>query len=143
MVTVKDTPRLGRQNNLRLPGNLPGKLVSTSLPHSSPNHVPRFARFAACLRSLRSWGELPDGPARCEETPAGVGRKGVLQEEVGEGWTEVACHPGYASPDFSSVYLQEREEEVRTLTDQRIRQTSEALGIHLVNYTDYLTRHIQ
>ena len=69
--------------------------------------------------------------------------QGILHEEVREGWTEVACHPGYVSPDFSSVYLQEREEEVRTLTDQRIRQTIEALGIHLVNYTDYLARHIQ
>lgn len=67
----------------------------------------------------------------------------ILQEEVGEGWTEVACHPGYVSPDFSSVYLQEREEEVHTLTDQRIRQTIEALGIHLMNYTDYLARHMQ
>jgi chitin disaccharide deacetylase len=33
----------------------------------------------------------------------------ILQEEVSEGWTEVACHPGYVTPDFSSVYLQERE----------------------------------
>ena len=65
----------------------------------------------------------------------------ILQEEVREGWTEVACHPGYVTPDFSSVYLQEREEEVRTLTDPRIRQTIEALGIQLVNYTDYLAQH--
>jgi hypothetical protein len=36
------------------------------------------------------------------------------------------------------VYLQEREEEVRMLTDLRIRQTIETLGIQLVNYTDYL-----
>jgi predicted glycoside hydrolase/deacetylase ChbG (UPF0249 family) len=61
----------------------------------------------------------------------------ILQEEVSEGWTEVACHPGYVTPDFSSVYLQEREEEVRTLTAPCIRQTIEALGIQLVNYTDY------
>jgi predicted glycoside hydrolase/deacetylase ChbG (UPF0249 family) len=65
----------------------------------------------------------------------------ILQEEVREGWTEVACHPGYVTPDFSSVYLQEREEEVRTLTDPRIRQTIEALGIQLVNYTEYLSHH--
>jgi predicted glycoside hydrolase/deacetylase ChbG (UPF0249 family) len=64
----------------------------------------------------------------------------ILQEEVKEGWTEVACHPGYVTPDFSSVYLQEREEEVRTLTDLRIRQTIETLGIQLVNYTDYLAQ---
>jgi chitin disaccharide deacetylase len=65
----------------------------------------------------------------------------ILQEEVREGWTEIACHPGYVTPDFSSVYLQEREEEVRTLTDPRIRQTIEGLGIQLVNYTEYLAHH--
>lgn len=63
----------------------------------------------------------------------------ILCEEVHEGWTEVACHPGYASPDFTSVYLQEREVEVRTLTHPDIRQTIDDLGIHLVNYTAYPT----
>ena len=29
----------------------------------------------------------------------------ILRDEVKEGWTEVACHPGYVSPDFTSVYL--------------------------------------
>jgi predicted glycoside hydrolase/deacetylase ChbG (UPF0249 family) len=65
----------------------------------------------------------------------------ILQEEVREGWTEVACHPGYVTPDFSSVYLQEREEEVRTLTDPHISQSIEALGIQLVNYTNYLAQY--
>jgi chitin disaccharide deacetylase len=64
----------------------------------------------------------------------------ILQEEVREGWTEIACHPGYVTADFSSVYLQEREEEVRMLTDPRIRQAIETLGIQLVNYTDYLAQ---
>ena len=69
----------------------------------------------------------------------------MLREEVGEGWTEFSCHPGYVSPDFTSVYLQEREAEIRTLTDPDIRQTITDLGIHLGNYTDYLaqeTRYI-
>jgi predicted glycoside hydrolase/deacetylase ChbG (UPF0249 family) len=64
----------------------------------------------------------------------------ILRDEVGEGWTELSCHPGYVSPEFASVYLQEREAEVRTLTDPRIRETIEALDIRLVGYTDYLTR---
>jgi chitin disaccharide deacetylase len=61
----------------------------------------------------------------------------MLREEVAEGWTEFSCHPGYRSPDFSSVYLVEREAEVRTLTDPRIRQNIEELGIRLVSYADY------
>src|SRR5262249_14413470 len=61
----------------------------------------------------------------------------LLREEVPVGWTEVSCHPGYRSPGYSAVYLAEREEEVRTLTDPRIRQAVAELGIRLVNYADY------
>jgi len=61
----------------------------------------------------------------------------LLREEVPEGWTEISCHPGYHSPDFQSVYLQEREAEVRTLTDSAIRETIAKLGIRLVSYADY------
>lgn len=52
----------------------------------------------------------------------------MLREEVGEGWTEFSCHPGYPSPDFAAVYDAEREAEVRTLTDPRIRQTADGTG---------------
>ena len=61
----------------------------------------------------------------------------MLREEVGEGWTEFSCHPGYPSPDFTAVYYGEREVEVRTLTDPRIRQTAEELDIRLASYADY------
>jgi predicted glycoside hydrolase/deacetylase ChbG (UPF0249 family) len=61
----------------------------------------------------------------------------LLREEVPEGWTEISCHPGFITPDFHSVYRHEREEEVRTLTDPRVRQTIEELGIRLANYADY------
>jgi predicted glycoside hydrolase/deacetylase ChbG (UPF0249 family) len=61
----------------------------------------------------------------------------ILREEVPAGWTEVSCHPGYRSPDYASVYLAEREEEVRTLTDPRVRATIEELGLCLASYADY------
>jgi chitin disaccharide deacetylase len=61
----------------------------------------------------------------------------LLREEVPEGWTEISCHPGYRSPDFQSVYLDEREAEVRTLTDPAVRETLAELGIRLVSYADY------
>jgi predicted glycoside hydrolase/deacetylase ChbG (UPF0249 family) len=61
----------------------------------------------------------------------------LLREEVAEGWTEIACHPGFITPDFHSEYRHEREEEVRTLTDPRIRLTIQELGISLANFADY------
>ena len=62
----------------------------------------------------------------------------MLNEEVDVGWTEFSCHPGYVSSDYSAVYLTEREEEVRTLTDPRIRRTVDELNIRLVSYEDYI-----
>lgn len=60
----------------------------------------------------------------------------LLREEVETGWTELACHPGFASADFHSIYLAEREAEVKTLTDPRIRSTLDALDIQLRSFAD-------
>jgi hypothetical protein len=61
----------------------------------------------------------------------------IVREEVGEGWTELSCHPGYVSDDYTPMYRQEREAELRTLTDPRIRATIEELGIRLESYDTY------
>jgi predicted glycoside hydrolase/deacetylase ChbG (UPF0249 family) len=61
----------------------------------------------------------------------------ILGEEVGEGWTEVSCHPGYMTPEYRSTYASEREAEIRTLTDPRIRATIEQLGLTLESYASY------
>jgi chitin disaccharide deacetylase len=63
--------------------------------------------------------------------------QGMLHNEVPHGWTEFSCHPGYISADYNPVYGYEREAEVRTLTDPRVRQTIDELGIHLVSYADW------
>lgn len=60
----------------------------------------------------------------------------LLHEEVREGWTELSCHPGFRSPDYRAVYLDEREEEVRTLTDPRLRAAIDALAIRLASFAD-------
>ena len=64
----------------------------------------------------------------------------MLREEVREPWTEISCHPGYIEPGYAAVYAREREAEVRTLTDPRIREVLAELGIELSNYSDYTCR---
>jgi predicted glycoside hydrolase/deacetylase ChbG (UPF0249 family) len=64
--------------------------------------------------------------------------QGILADEVGEGWTEVSCHPGYIVPDYRSTYREEREAEISTLTDPRIRSTIDELGLTLESYATYL-----
>ena len=61
----------------------------------------------------------------------------LLREEVKEGWTEISCHPGYVTNDYQAVYLHEREEEIKTLTDTRLKHIIKDLGIRLVSYEDY------
>jgi predicted glycoside hydrolase/deacetylase ChbG (UPF0249 family) len=63
----------------------------------------------------------------------------MLREEVSEGWTEFSCHPGYVSAGYPAVYHAEREAELATLTDPRIRRTIDELGIRLASYADYAT----
>lgn len=60
----------------------------------------------------------------------------LLRDEVGEGWTELSCHPGYVPDDCTWVYGSERTAEVATLTDPRIRATLDALGITLAGFSD-------
>ncbi len=60
----------------------------------------------------------------------------MLRNDVAEGWTEFGCHPGYGGGGFASSYLAEREVEVATLTDPRIREEIDALGIRLASYAD-------
>jgi predicted glycoside hydrolase/deacetylase ChbG (UPF0249 family) len=61
----------------------------------------------------------------------------MLRQEVPVGWTEFSCHPGYRSPDYTAVYLEERESEVQTLTNPSLRQTIQELNIRLVSYAAY------
>lgn len=61
----------------------------------------------------------------------------LLRDEAGEGWTEISCHPGYRSPGYRAVYLDEREHEVRTLTDPVIRATAANLGIRLAGFREW------
>jgi predicted glycoside hydrolase/deacetylase ChbG (UPF0249 family) len=58
----------------------------------------------------------------------------ILREEVGEGVTELACHPGYLDDELDSDYREEREAELRTLTDPRLPEVMRELGIELVSY---------
>lgn len=61
----------------------------------------------------------------------------ILRQELRDGWTEIGCHPGYQGPDLRSSYSSEREVEVRTLTDPRVRDAVRELGIVLASYLTF------
>ena len=60
----------------------------------------------------------------------------ILSREIDEGVYEMSCHPGYYDPALEAVYHRDREHELATLTDPRLRGLIEALGIRIISYRD-------
>lgn len=63
--------------------------------------------------------------------------KGLLEilSNLKDGYTELACHPGLAA-DVQTMYSQERELEVQTLTDSDIKSFIAANNIQLISFAD-------
>lgn len=62
--------------------------------------------------------------------------EGILRREIGDGIYEMSCHPGYFDPDLEAVYHKEREHELCTLLDPRLRPLLDELGIALISYRE-------
>lgn len=61
----------------------------------------------------------------------------ILDSSVSES-LEIMCHPGYSSDDLrrSSAYADEREAELKILTDERLKQAVLERGFHFGSYLD-------
>jgi predicted glycoside hydrolase/deacetylase ChbG (UPF0249 family) len=60
----------------------------------------------------------------------------LLATEVRTGVTELTCHPGYLEAGLGSSYAAEREVELATLCDHRVRQAIGDLAIRLIGFRD-------
>ncbi len=124
-------------------GRPPTHLDSHHNVHRRPEALPEFIRFAGQhglpLRENSSvryfskfygrWG----GRTHLEQiSTESLAR--MLETEIGEGITELSCHPGYAEPDYPGSYAAERVAELRTLCDPLIREVLAASSIQLTNY---------
>jgi predicted glycoside hydrolase/deacetylase ChbG (UPF0249 family) len=90
--------------------------------HSGVRHVPKF---------YGQWG----GDTHLEQINV-EGLLRLLDSEVREGITELTCHPGYVESGLPSSYATEREVELRTLCDDRVRQAIRKEGIRLIASAD-------
>lgn len=61
-----------------------------------------------------------------------------LVSSLGDGTTEIMCHPGYVDDGFAqeSAYNFQRERELEILTDPAIKEAIEANGIKLTTFAD-------
>lgn len=60
----------------------------------------------------------------------------ILRHEISDGIYEMSCHPGYYDAALQAVYHREREAELRTLTEPRLRPLLDELGIALISYRE-------
>jgi predicted glycoside hydrolase/deacetylase ChbG (UPF0249 family) len=60
----------------------------------------------------------------------------ILRNEIASGIYEMSCHPGYFDPSLQAVYHRDREAELETLTDRRLRPLLDELGITLISYRE-------
>jgi predicted glycoside hydrolase/deacetylase ChbG (UPF0249 family) len=63
-----------------------------------------------------------------------------ILNQLPEGCTELACHPGLGN-DLNTLYGPERETEVRTLCDPQVRTVIDANGIRLCSFADFTISH--
>jgi chitin disaccharide deacetylase len=61
----------------------------------------------------------------------------ALLDGIGPGLYALGCHPGYAEANVEDIYGPEREIELRTLTDARVRAAVRRCRISLVNFHQY------
>lgn len=88
--------------------------------HSGIHHISKF---------YGRW----DGQTHLEQVSVEMLEE-ILASEVGDGITELMCHPGYVEESHPTSYRAEREAELRTLCDPRIRHALTERRITLISY---------
>lgn len=129
----------------------PTHLDSHQNVHRDPRLLPLFLelsrQYQLPLREYSSVRYFPsfygywDGETHLEQISV-ESLVQMLETEFKKGYTELSCHPGYIDPNFQSFYAIERETELRTLCDPRIKQKILELNIELINFRDF-SRHLK
>jgi chitin disaccharide deacetylase len=128
-----------------LMGRPPTHLDSHHHVHTRPELLPHFKEMAElhgaplrecsgvryCSRFYGQWAG--------EHHPERVSVSDLIQilaTDVGEGVTELGCHPGCADPALASSYRIERQLELSTLCDGRVRGFLDDRGIALIGFRE-------
>jgi predicted glycoside hydrolase/deacetylase ChbG (UPF0249 family) len=129
---------------VELTGKLPSHLDSHQHVHRRRACLPSFRELAGRhglpLRDEPPvtfkggfYGQLEYGVPRLERVGfAALGA--ILRDELRGGIYELACHPAYYDPSVHYVYHREREHELATLCDPRLRALVGDLQLRLISY---------
>ena len=83
----------------------------------------------------RFWGQPEFG--KTDVSKISVEVMMAMLRAVKPGVTEISCHPGHLEARPDAIYNREREVELQTLTDERVKATITEEGIRLISYRDY------
>ena len=127
-------------------GRLPTHLDSHQHVHRRPACLPHFRELAARhgipLRDSAPvvfkggfYGQWEYGVSDPSKVTLEAMER-ILRNEIADGIYEMACHPGYFDPVMKMVYHHDREDELRTLCDPRLRGILEEEAIRLIGYRE-------
>ena len=128
-----------------LTGTTPTHADSHHDAHRDPRIVPLVRAWADAagvpLRGFSPVRHVPEfyGQWAGETHLEQIGVDGLLRVLDGtlmDGVSELTCHPGYVEPGFPSSYAVERETEVATLCDPRVRPALARREIRLIGFRD-------
>ena len=130
---------------VELVGAAPSHVDSHHDVHYDPRLLPQLLAWSASVgvplrghsaaRHFRKFYGQWGGETHLEQIDV-QGFLRLVDAEVGDGVTELTCHPGYVEPGFPSSYAAEREVELRTLCDRRVRQALDERAIRLLGFRD-------
>lgn len=103
--------------------------------YSNKNGIPvRSLNGIKSIRSFFGWDKLNKKDLKRISTGALL----KILANLEEGMNELMCHPGYADNVIKEIsrYAQEREEEIKTLTDKRIFNAIRDNKIKLINWKE-------
>jgi predicted glycoside hydrolase/deacetylase ChbG (UPF0249 family) len=129
---------------LELVGRPPAHLDSHQHVHRLPSCVPAFEELAAetglHLRDrppvtykggfYAQWDYGVSDPTKVSFEAL----TGIIGRELTEGIYEFCVHPGFFDPDFKAVYHEDREQELQTLCDPRLKDFLKDEGVRLISF---------
>jgi predicted glycoside hydrolase/deacetylase ChbG (UPF0249 family) len=116
-----------------LVGRAPTHVDSHHHTHREPALLPHFEAFADRHRLPLRDRDVPHEGGFYGAAAVTVERLLALLDRLPEGTTELGCHPG-RSDGLRSRYTVERDLELATLTDPRVRAQVGELGLELTHW---------
>lgn len=150
VVGVAFAKRVGEQLHAQfekfqnLTGKIPDHIDAHHHVHRLPRIYPYFAKFAREYKvPLRDAGKVKfideffgmNEITRAQEL-ARISVESLLKilGKLPNGVSELMCHPGYVIPGLKSSYGKQREIELQTLTDPKVKDFIRKEGIKLINF---------